>query len=269
MTRNDNYKIPLFQFESLGISEGVMALATFREGGCSSGNYQTMNVGVNTNDNPLNVQQNIESLSFLLDDSFGISTLIFPVQTHDNRVVTVNGQFLNSTSNEQQTLLDGCDALITTIPGVMVAVRTADCVPVVMYDSIQRRVAVVHAGWRGICNEIIKLTVSEMVKQGTDVRNLKAAVGVCISADVYEVGADVAQSISQKEGLKSAVLQRNGKLFADLKSAAEIQLVQSGLQRERIEISQLCTFVNNDLFYSYRRENGDTGRFLTGIALIG
>jgi len=173
-------------------------------------------------------------------------------QVHDNKIAVIN----------HPVYLDGYDAFITNQKNVVLLVSIADCTPVLIYDSLNHAVAAIHAGWRGTEKQIVTGTLKEMNKQfGTIGENCFAYIGTCISEKFFEVGNEVAIKFDQQ-----FIIERGGKLFVNLKSANQHQLLQFGVPVHQIEISPNCTFNDNKRYFSYRKENGKTGRM---YALIG
>jgi polyphenol oxidase len=153
-----------------------------------------------------------------------------------------------------------CDALTANLPRTLLAIQTADCLPVLIVDERTRAFAGVHAGWRGTLAGIVARTVERM-QQAYDSRpaDLHAALGPAISAANFEVGAEVLAAFRREfayaEELFSAP-QPNGKANIDLNRANVRQLTDAGMSADRIYDSGLCTIERADLFFSYRRERG-------------
>ena len=159
------------------------------------------------------------------------------------------------------------DALISGRPGVIVGVKTADCVPILLVDPSARVVAAIHAGWRGTAECIAAATVRALVTGWkTDPRNLRAAVGPSIGACCYEVGPEVAQRFeiaAQRFGIAAA-----DPVHLDLPGINEMQLRAAGISN--IWVSGECTFCTANRFHSYRfhsyrREREQAGRMLSFI----
>ncbi len=152
------------------------------------------------------------------------------------------------------------DALTANTEKVLLAIQTADCMPVLIADERTRAFAAIHAGWRGTLAGIVARTVERM-QQMYDSRpaDLHAAMGPAICAEVFEVGAEVLDAFRGKydyaEGLFSKQ-QPNGKGHINLNRANAQQLMDAGISADRIYDSGLCTWLRNDLFFSYRLERG-------------
>jgi YfiH family protein len=153
--------------------------------------------------------------------------------------------------------------LLENTPGASVAVKTADCVPILLVDRDRRAVAAVHAGWRGTVAEIARRAVEEMRREfGSDPSELEAAIGPGIGACCYEVGPDVGAHFRQH-----SEPGREGRARVDLAAANRRQLLEAGLDSARIYISGLCTMCRPDEFHSYRRDKQDAGRMFSFVGL--
>jgi YfiH family protein len=166
---------------------------------------------------------------------------------------------------------DGWDALVTDQPGVTVTVRTADCVPVLVYDRRRKAVAAIHAGWRGalagIVPKTIKLLVSRFAIQETD---LRVSIGPSAGPCCYEVDETVLAPLRNGWSDWKTLLRddRGSKARLDLKALVRQQTAQIGIRPEHITAVNLCTICHTDLFYSYRREGRVNGTMLSGITLV-
>ncbi len=158
------------------------------------------------------------------------------------------------------------DAIITSAPDGLVAVRVADCVPILLADEAGSCVAAVHAGWRGVVDGAVVKAIKRMCTHANlDSANLLAAIGPCISVEHFEVGIEVAQAFAEAN-LAEAVEDRSPRPHVDLPLAVSIQLVRAGLTTERIDRTDRCTFRDEAEFFSHRRDQGRTGRL---CAIIG
>jgi len=156
------------------------------------------------------------------------------------------------------------DALLENTPGSAVAVKTADCIPILLVDRSHHAVAAVHAGWRGTVAEIVREAVEQMRREfGSEPAALDAAIGPGIGACCYEVGPEVAAHFSESR-LETG---RDGRARVDLAGANRRQLAASGLDSARIYISGLCTMCLPGEFHSYRRDKQDAGRMFSFAGL--
>jgi polyphenol oxidase len=145
------------------------------------------------------------------------------------------------------------DALLSNTPGRIVAVRSADCLPILLVDAANRTVAAVHAGWRGTARQIARQAADAMWRHfDTRVGNLHAAMGPAIGVCCYEVGPEVAAEFGQ-----------SGRTYIDLAAINREQLVAAGVPEEQIYSAKFCTRCRADDFWSYRREKEGAGRMFS------
>ncbi|MGC3943533.1 MAG: peptidoglycan editing factor PgeF [Chryseolinea sp.] len=187
--------------------------------------------------------------------------LYLPSQVHKTRIVHV------TPATTKEELLE-TDALITTHPGICIAVMSADCVPILLLDTRNNVVAAVHSGWRGTVAHILEKTLSEMNEHyGTTGEDIVAGIGPSVSQESYEVGEEVITAVQAAFDTHSQLLVHTTlqKARLDLWNANRHQLLGFGVPEEQIEISNLCTVIHNHAFFSARK--GDAGRFAAGIVL--
>ena len=162
---------------------------------------------------------------------------------------------------------DEADALVVDGPGTLVAIRTADCVPVLLLaDGPTRFAAAVHAGWRGTLADITGRAVEAAVARGVDPARLRAAIGPAIGPCCYEVGEDLASRFA-KEGLP--VVETDDRPRLDLRAINVIRLERAGLSPGRIRLAGPCTRCRNDRYWSYRAQPLEKGRQLSWIGWEG
>jgi hypothetical protein len=162
------------------------------------------------------------------------------------------------------------DSIITNQPGVMIGVCVADCVPIMLLDPDGKIIAAVHAGWQGTAAKLVSKTVSGMQSLfESNPEKLHAFIGPSIGKCCYEVDAPVMQAFTQG-GIhwdSCAEQSGNGKWHLDLAAANRDLLIDSGLSASRIQMSDMCVCCHYELFFSYRRDNGETGRQIGFIML--
>jgi len=188
--------------------------------------------------------------------------LFFPSQVHETKVVRV------TSATTAHDLLH-TDALITNEPGIGIAVMSADCVPILLYDRHHRAVGAVHAGWRGTVAHLLAKTLAAMQQAfGTQGKDVLAAIGPSASQANYEVGSEVVQAVDAAFGEHHQLLIRhaNGKAQLDLWKANVWQLEQFGVPAAHIAVANLCSIGNHQYFFSARK--GDSGRYAAGVALV-
>ena len=260
----DPDKIMLIRYPILENSAGVEAFTTTRQGGTSEGNYASLNMGFNSGDTPERVRTNRERVGKRL--LVEAERMIFPKQTHSAHVKIIDETFFALSPDDKSLFLADTDALITSLPDVCIAVKTADCVPVLIFDPVHAVAAAIHAGWRGTLQQIVRLTVETMQHQmGCLPENMVAAIGPAISADVYEVGEEVWHHFDPRF-LKEN--KQSGKRLLDLREANRAQLLHAGVSVQNIGLyAQYCSFQQPEMFYSARRDGAQTGRMASGIII--
>jgi YfiH family protein len=172
---------------------------------------------------------------------------------------------------ERRNLLLGeGDALVTCQPNVLLAVASADCVPIVLADAVSGWMAAIHAGWRGTALRVLDAALDALVARGVSPRNLSAAFGPSIARDRYEVGPEVVAALLDAYGVapESAVARgAGGKAFVDVAAFDEAALLGRGLDPARIHRPGLCNAAAQDL-PSWRRDGPGAGRILTGVVRL-
>lgn len=165
-----------------------------------------------------------------------------------------------------------CDALVSNTAGVLLAVKTADCVPILIGDSVSRAFAAVHAGWRGTSASIVRRAIERLASDyGAAPENLTAAIGPAANGCCYEVGAEVIDVFRSRFAHADRLFTatRDGHARIDLHAANLQQLIESGVSRDRIYVAPLCTMERTDLFFSYRREKQLYGRVGRLMSIVG
>jgi YfiH family protein len=226
----------------------VKALQTTRKGGVSGTPYGSFNLGSHVGDNPLAVSRNRMLLAPLLP-----SEPVWLNQTHGLTVVNV----------AQAGCLPEADASVSSHPGAVCVVMTADCLPILLCDEQGTVVGAAHAGWRGLCDGVIETTVNAMkVPPPT----LMAWLGPAIGPAEFEVGDEVRAAfvVQQPQAAAAFVPSASGRWLADLYQLARLRLNALGITR--VYGGGLCTYSDPERFYSYRRD-GVTGRMGTFIWL--
>ena len=195
----------------------------------------------------------------------GAREFVVAEQTHSDHIFHVTKPQTKGWQSMEDAVPD-TDALICNIPGVMIGVLTADCVPVLLFDPVENVAAAVHAGWKGTHKQIVSKTVKEMqVYYGCKPENIIAGIAPAIGGCCYEVGEDVAgYFLAYGEG---AVVPKGEKYMLDLPLANRLQLLEAGLQEEHIKMSGICTACDVEHFFSYRKEQGCSGRFMSLIGV--
>ncbi len=233
-----------------------------RRGGASDGIYASLNCGPGSNDLREKVMENRRRVAALLSEEY--TPLLTCYQVHGAEVVTVHEPW-------EMEAAPKADAMVTTAPGIMLGILTADCVPVLFADSQAGVIGAAHAGWKGARAGVLKATVDAMQKQGAKADRLIAAVGPSIAQASYEVGDDLCDVVLQEHEHNACYFAANeqGRWQFDLKAYVVQKLAESGIGQ--INLLAKDTFLEEDAFFSYRRttKRGETdyGRQISAIML--
>lgn len=192
-------------------------------------------------------------------------------QVHSDKVALVDDPLLTRED------LEGFDALVTALPGCAVGVRTADCIPLLLFDPVCRAVAAVHSGWKGTVLRIVQKTIADMEGWfGTSASNLRAVIGPGICANSFQVGSEVCDRFSEagfpmqliwrEDGVPEPGSMRGGH-HIDLFAANMWLLEEAGVKSRNIQLSGICTYLD-ERFHSARREGAACGRITSWIRLV-
>lgn len=253
-----------FEPRSFAVKGASVQGFTTRHEGVSRPPYNSLNLGMNTLDSPHNVEGNRN----ILARHFGIEqgNLVTVNQVHGDDILVID----EANPDFSHFLKLECDGIITNQPDVMIGICVADCIPILLLDPVRRVVAALHAGWKGTAAGIARKGVEAFVKLfNSDPRDIMAAVGPGIGQCCYEVDAPVMEAFA-KGGQDTALFTREsgeGKYRFDLSAANHHQLMWAGVPEANIESANLCVSCNKDLFFSYRRDGGETGRQMGFIML--
>lgn len=238
-----------------------------------------------------NLGEGVESFSTNIPDAIDFPVILPAHQAHTALVRRVP---------EEMDDITGVDALITNERGLRIGVKTADCVPILLYDARQKAVAAVHSGWKGTVQNIIAATIQRMKEEfSTDPADIRAVIGPCIHVDAFEVGDEVYEKFAampelkdcgvpakrmppmSKSASKSASESASelksksesaseSKWHIDLPAVCRIELLLSGVSADNIEVRPECTWTLHDQFFSARRlgKQFDRQRIINTIQLL-
>lgn len=235
-----------------------------RLGGVSSFPEGDLNLAGFDEDSPDNIYENRRRFLGAFDNEYTLTTAW---QVHGDDIKTVRSADDASETDSK------FDALVSDMTGVLIGVKTADCVPVLIGDPVNKVFAAVHAGWRGSVQSIVAKAAEKLTAEfGSDPRDMIAAIGPAATCKNYEIGQDVIDAFSENfdESEKLFTPTREGHALIDLHLANKEQLIVAGVLEENIYTAPFCTMDRPDLFFSYRLEKkkyGKTGRLLSVIGL--
>jgi len=268
-----------------------------RAGGCSEAyGGDSLNLGFTTHDSKAAVERNRETFAFAVNNA--VNNNDKGTQSGDMPWPLVTGRQIHSDLihfvDEKLKQVPAGDGLITSSPGILLAVQTADCLPVILVDKKRRAIGVFHAGWRGTLKRIVEKGVGEMHRYfGTRPADVRAAIGPGIRGCCYQVGSEVKSAfesqfrysndlfretketdeIHEKYPLLFLTSRAPGhsqlptQIFLDLAQANRRQLLDAGVPARNISDIGLCTSCRTDLFFSHRAEKGVTGRMMAAVGI--
>jgi len=251
----------------------VTAIFATRNGGVSGQTPETrhlhsLNLKFDTDgESNENVSENYKIIAS--SQGFSLGDVIGLRQGHTDNVLVVD-----SVAEQSRTfcLLDEvADAVVTNIKGVLLSVRTADCVPILLYDNQNDAIGAIHAGWRGTFAQIGAKAIRRMTElYGTEPANIKAAIGPAVGVCCYDVDVNFYEKFRNQFGDridKYFVAPHGSKPHCDLKRINEALLVKAGVQIRNIDVSDLCTACNPKLFYSHRISGEKRGTMASFIGM--
>ncbi len=233
-----------------------------KNGGKSSGIYKSLNCGPGSNDKKNKVNENLK----IVKNKIGKKSknIYLLNQVHSNKFIFINDNFKFDKKRIK------ADAIITDQKKLPIAVLTADCVPILLYDQKKIMIAAIHAGWRGAFKGIIKNVINFMTKKGCKKKDIIAAVGPCIGLASYNVKKDFQKKfLKQDKKNKVFFIKRKKTIYFDLMNYVKTQLKINKITN--IDIKKIDTFIKKNNFFSARRalksKHDDYGRNISIIMI--
>ena len=240
-----------------------------RIGGVSEGIFSSMNLSFSRGDDEACVRENFKRMA----ETIGVepNSLVFAAQTHTTNVRKVTAEDKGKGIVYPLDYQD-VDGLITNESGICLTTFYADCVPLFFIDPVHRAIGLSHSGWRGTVGKMGQETLRRMKEEyGTDAKDVIAAVGPSICQDCYEVSEDVIEKF--KEAFDEIYWgelfyqKENNKYQLNLWKANEIILLEAGVPKENIAVTNVCTNCNSDVLFSHRATKGERGSLAAFMAL--
>ncbi len=234
-----------------------------RVGGVSRGPYESLNFSVSVGDEPERVRDNLA----LAAAALGVETdaMFFLSQVHGTAVEEVTGALSREPGARDRFMQREADAVLSAVPGVAVAVRTADCVPILVGDRASGAAVAIHAGWRGVVRGVIEAALARLGASPATARELVVAIGPHIGPSAFEVGADVAAELEAASPESGVVALAGGKPRVALGRIVRAKLRALGIPESQIDDVPGCTFSEPERFFSFRRDGRVSGRHLSAI----
>lgn len=265
MLRNTEDSISIFRFEKFASHERVSAFVSTRTGGVSKPPFESLNLSYRKDD-----RENVDRNRALLSSALKIpqANMTFGKQVHGNTVTTVFPNMRGRGAFDYDSALEASDALATNEPNICLMVLVADCVPLAFFDPKRRAIAVAHSGWKGALQFISQRVVQRMGEDyGSKPQDILVGVGPSNGACCYWIKPDALAAIRGVYGYPNKYISKSQNIeHLDVESINIDQLLDCGVPAANIEVANMCTCHNRDLFFSERCD-GPTGRFALGITL--
>lgn len=259
--RIEQQGIGIWQYSELAEYENLV------HGFSERGKNGEFNLALHTGDDNERVIANRRKWTEALN--IDINNFVTMEQVHGINIEIVGKNECGRGVYDYATTIPMTDGLLTNEAGVALFACFADCVPLYFYDPIKQVIGLSHGGWKGTVGGIAPLTAEKMVEKfGSDYRDIRVAIAPSIGACHYEVDERVIGAV-EKYNCADMVLskQTKGHAHLDLPKLNKLLLMEKGVKEEHIFLSKMCTFCHNEEFFSYRAENGKTGRMSAVIML--
>jgi YfiH family protein len=259
--------VTFFAADGFTTAGGVCHGFSTRMGGVSEGIWSSMNLGISRGDQQEHVRGNYRH--FYEAIGFQGSRMVMSRQVHGDRIRVITSA--DGTHDLFDPLTEEADGLMTDVPGIMLTVFSADCIPILLYDPERRVIAALHAGWRGTSSGIVTRAVEKMT-QAYDCRpeQILAAIGPGIGQCHFETHEDVPNAMTESMGASVFPFIKTrpaGKFNIDLKGINADRLERAGLWKSHIAVCELCTACQPELFWSHRIHGTERGSQAAMIAL--
>src|SRR5690625_5048286 len=231
-----------------------------RQGGLSEGKYSSLNIGLHVADKRKVVLKNREILAHNI--GIPLNYWVSGEQVHGSQIKVVTSNERGCGSTDISSSIPQVDGLITKDENILCTAFFADCVPLYFFDPVTKYIGIAHAGWRGTTLGIAGKMVHKFAELGVSIQNLLIAIRPAIGREKYEVDRTVIEHIPTKYHSRTIYEQQNCRYLLDLQQLNSEILLQSGILRHNISITNYCTYSAEDLFFSHRRDQGKTGRML-------
>jgi len=238
---------------------------TTRNGGVSTKPYDTLNISFKVNDKDVNVLENRK----IVAKELGIELKDFVIgkQIHSCNYKIITEQEKGSGAFSYETGITNTDAFITDIPFITLCVTVADCLPILIFDKNRRIISSIHSGWKGTFNNILNVILEKLIDMGCNPSDLLIFLGPAINKCCFEVSSQLFKDFKNKYNYLDCFETRDNKCYVDIRKINRYIFINKGGRKENIIDTDLCTYCNEKLFFSHRRDNGKTGRMFGIIQL--
>ncbi len=258
------------EIEKLGIVDHMFST---RLGGVSKGPYSECNLSYTRGDDKEAVDENYRRIADALGHGRELNDFVLTFQTHTTNVKVVTEEDRGKGPARARDYTD-IDGLITNVPGIILGTFHADCPPVYFIDPVHKAIGLSHSGWKGTQGKIASVTIEKMRENyGTDPGDLICAIGPSICGTCYEIGRDVAEefskAFSEKDLSEEEILipYPNDKFRLYLWNAIRHTLIESGVKKENVIVTDICTRCNPELLFSHRIHGENRGNLCAFLSL--
>ena len=268
MIKREKNDLIYFTFENFDKTGLVSHCFSTRKGGVSTGFYESMNLHFR-GDTTENVIENYKRICNAIDVDY--KNVVFSTQIHSDNIYTVSEKDRGKGLLKKSDISDA-DGLITNEKGTVLTTFYADCVPIYFLDPVEKIIAMAHSGWKGTVLQIAKKTVQKMENDfNCQRKNILVGIGPSIHKCCFEVEYPVVEEFEKNIPFSKNFIfkdyEKEGKYKIDLQGIIEKTLLLNGILQENIEVANICTKCNPDLFYSHRNMGADRGSLAGLIAL--
>ncbi|MBQ4058905.1 MAG: peptidoglycan editing factor PgeF [Lachnospiraceae bacterium] len=267
---NEKDNVTYITFQKLSqYSEDLMHGFSTRLGGISKNHLGSMNLSFTRGDERENVLENHRRFANALE--YDETQLVFSNQVHLTNFHKVTKEDCGKGITRESDILE-IDGLVTDEPGIPLITFYADCVPLFFYDPMKKVIAMAHSGWKGTVERIGAKMISYMKEEyHSNPKDIVCAIAPSICQKCYEVSEDVAlrflDVFGDKYGDELLYKKENGKYQLNLHKACEITLLEAGITKEHLDITDICTCCNPEFLFSHRASNGMRGN-LAGVMML-
>ncbi|MGI5879819.1 MAG: peptidoglycan editing factor PgeF [Syntrophomonadaceae bacterium] len=248
--------------------QGAFAAFSARLGGVSNIPCDSLNMGLHVGDKPHHVLENRKR--FMLAAGGQLDQMVCCQQVHGDSIKLINQRHAGFGARKLETAIGYTDAMVTDVPGVFLTTFYADCFPVYFFDPIKKVVALAHSGWKGTMLRIAEKTMLTMISEyKSQTEDICCFIGPGIGACCFAIADDLADRAGHEfAALNDIIRYNNATCYWDLSATIQQCLLMAGIKKDQITICPLCTCCNPDHFYSFRRDQGNTGRMGAVITLL-
>ncbi len=243
-------------YSSLNSEDGIIAGSTNID---NSQNY-SFSLALHTGEDREKITINREKFTSNFASNF---KFVSQFQVHSSKIINVDNLELTDKWSEFKLQADG---FVTSKPNIVLNILTADCIALLAYDKNAKVIGAAHAGWQGSKENMAKNLVNAMCEIGANIKDIKVAISPSIRGCCYEVGEDVAKNFTNYPD--SLVKTAPTKWHLDISVVNKEQLLNLGIKHSNIEIAPICTACHSQNYFSYRKENGCSGRFVSYIGML-